>query len=137
MTNLTTFQSINLQINNLKDYATGEDYRVLIELHNHFNDLLSAEYSTVEATDLLKGSGDCLANLSQDHYFYADVRNIQDQMIGFFTAINHDYMNIETGEVQDFDGWFYEDENGVQRNAVLQCEVVRVEKDIYGGWILV
>ena len=36
------------------------------------------------------------------------------------------YMNIETGSVDDYDGWWYEDENGVEVNAVDRGEVVEV-----------
>ena len=36
------------------------------------------------------------------------------------------YMNIETGSVDDYDGWYYDD-NGEQVNAVDSGEVVAVE----------
>ena len=36
------------------------------------------------------------------------------------------YMNIETGSVDVYDGWWYDD-NGVQVNAVDRGEVVAVE----------
>ena len=38
------------------------------------------------------------------------------------------YMNIETGSVDDYDGWWYEDENGVEVNAVDRGEVVEVTR---------
>jgi hypothetical protein len=46
------------------------------------------------------------------------------------------YMNVETGSVDTRDGWDYEDENGVTRNAVDEGGVVPVEwseKDEY--WV--
>jgi len=36
------------------------------------------------------------------------------------------YMNIATGSVDDYDGWYYDD-NGVQVNAVDRGEVVAVK----------
>ena len=36
------------------------------------------------------------------------------------------YMNITTGSVDDYDGWYYDD-NGVQVNAVDRGEVVAVK----------
>ena len=46
------------------------------------------------------------------------------------------YMNIETGSVDDYDGWWYEDENGEDVNAVDLGEVVEVE-NIGGEWVQV
>ena len=39
-----------------------------------------------------------------------------------------EYMNIETGSVDTYDGWWYEDESGILVNAVDRGEVVAVEK---------
>lgn len=36
------------------------------------------------------------------------------------------YMNVETGSVDDYDGWWYEDENGASVNAVDNGKVVPV-----------
>ena len=36
------------------------------------------------------------------------------------------YMNVATGSVDDYDGWYYDD-NGVQVNAVDRGEVVAVK----------
>jgi hypothetical protein len=83
MSNLTTLESIKLQINNLKTDAINEEVEILNVLHSQLDDFLSASYSADEIDDVLKGSGDCLTGLDEDHYFYADVRNIQDQIINF------------------------------------------------------
>ena len=45
------------------------------------------------------------------------------------------YMNIKTGSVDDYDGWWYEDENGVEVNAVDRGEVVEVVKNSKGDWV--
>jgi len=39
------------------------------------------------------------------------------------------YMNLATGSVDDYDGWWYTDENGHQKNAVDENEVVEVTWD--------
>ena len=36
------------------------------------------------------------------------------------------YMNVETGSVDDYDGWWYVDEHGEEVNAVDRGEVVEV-----------
>lgn len=47
-----------------------------------------------------------------------------------------EYMNTKTGSVDNFDGWWYTDENGIEKNAVIKGEVVEVIK-INGEWELV
>ena len=42
------------------------------------------------------------------------------------TKAQQQYMNIETGSVDTYDGWWYDD-NGEQVNAVDRGEVVAVE----------
>jgi hypothetical protein len=37
------------------------------------------------------------------------------------------YMNLATGSVDTHDGWWYEDEDGVEVNAVDRGEVVEIE----------
>ena len=37
------------------------------------------------------------------------------------------YMNIATGSVDTHDGWWYEDEDGVEVNAVDRGEVIELE----------
>jgi len=37
------------------------------------------------------------------------------------------YMNIQTGSIDTYDGWYYEDENGETVNAVDRGEVMPVE----------
>jgi hypothetical protein len=44
------------------------------------------------------------------------------------------YMNLVTGAVDDYDGWWYETEDGQTLNAVDRGEVVEVIKDEYGDW---
>ena len=44
------------------------------------------------------------------------------------------YMNQYTGSVDNYDGWWYEDEDENKRNAVDEGEVVEVER-IEGGWV--
>lgn len=44
------------------------------------------------------------------------------------------YMNIATGSVDNYDGWFYENEDGETLNAVDENKVVEVEK-INGDWV--
>ena len=39
------------------------------------------------------------------------------------------YMNLETGSVDTYDGWWYEDEDGVEVNAVDLGEVEEVQED--------
>jgi len=48
---------------------------------------------------------------------------------------NKMYMNVETGSVDDYDGWWYEDETGTEVNAVDRGEVVEVIRDAEGNWI--
>lgn len=43
------------------------------------------------------------------------------------------YMNIETGSVDSYDGWFYENANGETVNAVDRGEVVQVSDDEITG----
>lgn len=45
------------------------------------------------------------------------------------------YMNTKTGSVDDYDGWYYENEDGETVNAVDLGEVVEVEKDANGDWV--
>jgi len=45
------------------------------------------------------------------------------------------YMNIQTGSVDCYDGWYYENELGEKVNAVDLGEVIEVEKDNNGDWI--
>lgn len=40
------------------------------------------------------------------------------------------YMNIETGSIDDYNGWYYENENGETVNAVDRGEVTPVEIEI-------
>ena len=40
------------------------------------------------------------------------------------SATEKKYMNISTGSVDTHDGWWYEDEDGVEVNAVDRGEVV-------------
>ena len=44
------------------------------------------------------------------------------------------YMNILTGNVDDYDGWFYVDENNKVANAVDRGEVIEVVQDVDGAW---
>jgi len=44
------------------------------------------------------------------------------------------YMNPETGSIDNYDGWNYEDENGEIVNSVWLGEVVEVER-IDGEWV--
>ena len=39
------------------------------------------------------------------------------------------YMNLATGSVDTHDGWWYEDEDGVEVNAVDRGEVVEIESN--------
>lgn len=39
------------------------------------------------------------------------------------------YMNIKTGQVANYEGWFYTDEDRRERNAVDRKEVVEVYYD--------
>ena len=39
------------------------------------------------------------------------------------------YMNVATGSVDTHDGWWYEDEDGVEVNAVDRGEVVEIESN--------
>lgn len=45
------------------------------------------------------------------------------------------YMNIETGSVDTYEGWEYQTEDGQIVNAVDLGEVVEVEKDENGDWV--
>ncbi|MBO7638126.1 MAG: hypothetical protein J6S91_04030 [Treponema sp.] len=45
------------------------------------------------------------------------------------------YMNIATGNVDTYDGWWYENENGEKVNAVDLGEVVEVVKNADGDWV--
>lgn len=45
------------------------------------------------------------------------------------------YMNIYTGIVDDYDGWFYDNEEGDTVNAVDLGEVVEVTKNADGEWV--
>lgn len=45
------------------------------------------------------------------------------------------YMNIETGSVDIYDGWEYENEVGETVNAVDLGEVVEVVKGENGEWV--
>lgn len=44
------------------------------------------------------------------------------------------YMNIATGSVDTYDGWWYENEDGEKVNAVDLGEVVAVYKGKDGAW---
>ena len=45
------------------------------------------------------------------------------------------YMNPETGSVDDHDGWWYEDENENEVNAVDRGEVTEVVRNANGDWV--
>ena len=49
--------------------------------------------------------------------------------------MNTMYMNVETGSVDDYDGWYYTNENGETVNAVDRGEVVPVVEDGNGQWV--
>ena len=40
------------------------------------------------------------------------------------------YMNLATGSVDTHDGWWYEDEGGVEVNAVDRGEVVEIPSEL-------
>ena len=44
------------------------------------------------------------------------------------------YMNVVTGSVDTYDGWWYEDEDGNRKNAVDENEVIEVVKNKEGEW---
>jgi len=44
------------------------------------------------------------------------------------------YMNVETGNVDDYEGWWYEDADGHEVNAVDLGEVVEVVRNAYGDY---
>ena len=48
---------------------------------------------------------------------------------------NKMYMNTDTGSVDSYDGWDYENGSGEQVNALDLGEVVEVEKDKNGDYI--
>lgn len=45
------------------------------------------------------------------------------------------YMNLATGSVDTYDGWWYENEDGEKVNGVDLGEVVEVIKNSEGDWI--
>lgn len=45
------------------------------------------------------------------------------------------YMNVATGSVDTYDGWFYTNEEGKEVNAVDLGEVVEVKKNEKGEWV--
>lgn len=45
------------------------------------------------------------------------------------------YMNLGTGSVDTYDGWWYDNENGEKVNAVDLGEVVEVKKNENGDWV--
>ena len=45
------------------------------------------------------------------------------------------YMNIATGSIDTYDGWWYDNENGEKVNAVDLGEVVEVKKNENGDWV--
>jgi len=47
------------------------------------------------------------------------------------------YMNAETGSVDTKDGWYYEDIDGKTVNAADKEEVVEVERNKKGDWVMV
>ncbi len=51
------------------------------------------------------------------------------------TAKSAMYMNIQTGEVDTYESWYYENEEGETVNAVDLGEVVEVIKNSDGDWI--
>jgi hypothetical protein len=44
------------------------------------------------------------------------------------------YMNLESGSVDTYEGWSYTTEEGKEVNAVDLGEVVEVEKQAEGSW---
>lgn len=46
------------------------------------------------------------------------------------------YMNLKTGSVDNYEGWWYQDENGNKVNAVDLDEVIEVEwNENIGYWV--
>lgn len=46
------------------------------------------------------------------------------------------YMNLKTGSVDDYEGWYYENEEGKMVNAVDLNEVIEVEwNEKIGTWV--
>lgn len=46
------------------------------------------------------------------------------------------YMNLKTGSVDNYEGWWYQDENGNKVNAVDLDEVIEVEwNEKIGYWV--
>lgn len=45
------------------------------------------------------------------------------------------YMNIDTGSVDEYGGWWYEGPDGNWVNGVDEGEAIEVSKDAGGSWI--
>lgn len=45
------------------------------------------------------------------------------------------YRNLKTGNCDRYDGWWFEEEDGVQKNAVDEKMVVEVFLNEYGDWV--
>lgn len=45
------------------------------------------------------------------------------------------YMNVQTGSVDTYDGWYYTNQDGEEVNAVDLGEVAEVVKNQDGAWV--
>lgn len=67
---------------------------------------------------------------------YQDTRDALNGTQGMKQSVEREkmYMNTETGQVDERDGWWYESEEGYEVNAVDLGEVVEVKRD-GGEWV--
>ena len=81
----SAYNRIQDSINNLVcDDSTDAQREIMNRLHSQFNRAGAAQWTTEELDDLIKGEDDCLEGEDQESIFYEEVRNIQDDIIGFF-----------------------------------------------------
>lgn len=79
-----THQSIEKNINDLKEGSSNEEMNALNELHQQFFAAGNASRSKEELQEWLKSDNDVLDGFEQDTEFYENVRSIQDSIINFF-----------------------------------------------------
>lgn len=88
---MSTFESINSEIYNLKINAdTEQEAEIFNELHDQFVRVSSAGWTREELETELKQENDVLDDVSDEAWFYEDVRNIQDAIVVFFGDNNFD-----------------------------------------------
>lgn len=79
-----SYESINEEINLLKEGAGSEEAQALIKIQEQLISLLNSNISGVDVAGMLLSDDDALEDIDQDTGFYEAARNLQHSIINYF-----------------------------------------------------